>query len=263
MAEPTGSLRLIWRHTRDRRWTFTTWIVALYLLLNVIGRLSIATLGLTFDTDEDITIEYPVMVTDWGSQDWFSLPVNDFNGDASDYRKYQSTHCEYLQVISCHNSRSFFFIFKKSFLCLALAANRYNAARMNDYAMRGLLISPVGFDDNHPSPQQEFEQIKGLTRVLNESHVIYSYPFREFRGNVSSPSETMVLRSSSSCTKKMINETGIYEIDTYSGQVVKTPTGDLGMVSFRTNRGFLCRDSCANHTLRCLTQITFHPGVSI
>lgn len=95
MAEPTGSLRLVWRHTRDGQWTFTTLVTALYLLLNIIGRLSIATLGLTFDTNEDVTIEHPVMATNWGSQDWFSLPVDDLVGDASEYREYGSTHCEY------------------------------------------------------------------------------------------------------------------------------------------------------------------------
>lgn len=102
MAEPTGSARLIWRHTKDKQWTFTTCITALYLLLNIIGRLSIATLGLTFDTNEDVTIEYPAMATDWGSQDWFSLPVNHLAGDVSDYREYGSTHCEYFKEISWH-----------------------------------------------------------------------------------------------------------------------------------------------------------------
>ncbi|GAB1320997.1 hypothetical protein MFIFM68171_11207 [Madurella fahalii] len=193
MAEPTGSLRLMWRHTRDGRWTFTTWITALYLLLNVIGRLSIATLGLTFDTNEDVTIEYPAMATDWGSQDWFSLPVNDLVGDASEYREYGSTH-----------------------------------SRMNDYAMRGLLMSPIGFNESDPSSRQGIEQIEGLTRVLNESHVVYSYPFREFRGNVSSPSETMILRSSSSCTQKRIDGADIYEITWEQGESPReTLVGDI------------------------------------
>jgi hypothetical protein len=183
MAEPTGALRLMWRHTRDWRWTFTTWITTLYLLLNIIGRLSIATLGLTFDTNEDVTIEYSAMATDWGSQDWFSLPVGDLAGDASDYREYGSTH-----------------------------------SRMNDYAMRGLLMTPISLDESDPSSERGFEQIEGLTRVLNESHVVYSYPFREFRGNVSSPSETMFLRSSSSCTRKRIDGADIYETIVTQGE---------------------------------------------
>lgn len=102
---------------------------------------------------------------------------------------------------------------------------------MNDYATRALLMSPISFNDNDPSSLQGIEQIEGLTRVVNETHVEYSYPFREFRGNVSSPSETVFLRSSSTCTQKRIEGADIYEITQKQGEDAReTLIADIGMV---------------------------------
>ncbi|KAH6847530.1 hypothetical protein B0I37DRAFT_397674 [Chaetomium sp. MPI-CAGE-AT-0009] len=138
---------------------------------------------------DDVTIEYPAMATDWGSEDWFSLPVNELVG---------------------------------------ANLNRYDVARMNDYAMRGLLLTPISFSETDPSSQQGIEQIQGLTRAVNESHVEYSYPFREFRGNVSSPSDTMFLRSSSTCTRKAVDGSSIYEITLeQDGTLRRTLLGDI------------------------------------
>jgi hypothetical protein len=79
MANPTGALRLIWHHTvKDRKWTFTTTAVMIYLLTNIIGRLSVAAFGLTFDLNEQPGIEYPVMVTNWGTDAWFNQSADTF-----------------------------------------------------------------------------------------------------------------------------------------------------------------------------------------
>ncbi|KXX77184.1 hypothetical protein MMYC01_207683 [Madurella mycetomatis] len=77
MPNPSGSLRLIWHHTVNRggRWTRTTLAVAIYLFLNLLGRLSISALGLAYSLNE-IEKTYvgdpTTMVTDWSSQDWFN-----------------------------------------------------------------------------------------------------------------------------------------------------------------------------------------------
>ena len=42
-----------------------------YLLVNIIGRLSVAVFGLTFDLNEQPGIEYPTRVTNWDTNDWF------------------------------------------------------------------------------------------------------------------------------------------------------------------------------------------------
>lgn len=75
MPSPSGSLRLIWHHAvnRGRQWTRTTWAVALYLFLNLLGRLSIAALGLAYSLNEIPHIDYPITVPNWGSPTWLDL----------------------------------------------------------------------------------------------------------------------------------------------------------------------------------------------
>jgi len=76
MANPTGALKLISYDTRKLKWTRTTIVVALYLLINIIGRLSVAAFGLTFDLNELPGIEYPVMLSDWS-------PIGSMNASTS------------------------------------------------------------------------------------------------------------------------------------------------------------------------------------
>lgn len=149
---------------------------------------------------------------------------------------------------------------------LASPANRYDEARMNDYAMRALLMSPISFDESDPSSQEGVEHIEGLTRDFNETHIVYSYPFREFRGNVSSPSETMFLRSSSSCIQKRIDGTAIYEITSNEGEGLReTLVGELGIVPYLLSKPTErpCFGAWVLIICRCVQpQITFHPEVS-
>ncbi|EMR69802.1 hypothetical protein UCREL1_3176 [Eutypa lata UCREL1] len=71
MPKPTGSLQLIWHHaTNNRHWTTTTSVVALYLLANITSRLSVSSFGLTFELNDVADIDYPIMVTDWGTEDF-------------------------------------------------------------------------------------------------------------------------------------------------------------------------------------------------
>ncbi|GAB1312059.1 hypothetical protein MFIFM68171_02269 [Madurella fahalii] len=57
------------RCSDGRPWA-TTLIVALYLLINVVGRLSVAAFGLAYSLNEIPGIDYPVKVTDWSSKAW-------------------------------------------------------------------------------------------------------------------------------------------------------------------------------------------------
>jgi hypothetical protein len=77
MPNPTGASKLIWEHTKNRKWSSTTVIVTIYLIINITGRLSIATLGLTYDLNELPGIEYPVKLTDWGTDAWFNSSAYD------------------------------------------------------------------------------------------------------------------------------------------------------------------------------------------
>ena len=70
MAPPTGSLRLIWRHLRKDGTSRTTWIVAVYLMINVFGRLSVAVFGLTYNMMDRTGIQYPILSTNWASVSW-------------------------------------------------------------------------------------------------------------------------------------------------------------------------------------------------
>lgn len=74
MANPTGSLRLIWDHVSHRRASQTTLAVSLYLLVNLIGRFGIAIVGLTYGLNEVPGIEYPIKVPDWTSLNWTIYP---------------------------------------------------------------------------------------------------------------------------------------------------------------------------------------------
>jgi hypothetical protein len=80
MPNPTGSLKLIVHHCgRSGNWSVTTWIVLAYLLVNIIGRLSVATFGLTYDLNENAKVDYPVMLHDFGIRDWMQLDTSDLN----------------------------------------------------------------------------------------------------------------------------------------------------------------------------------------
>ena len=70
MAPPTRSLRLIKRHIRERRISRTTFIVTMYLLANILGRLSVAIFGLAFNLKDVERIVHPTLVTNWASALW-------------------------------------------------------------------------------------------------------------------------------------------------------------------------------------------------
>ncbi|KAK0707873.1 hypothetical protein B0H67DRAFT_648009 [Lasiosphaeris hirsuta] len=71
MANPTGAFKVVWHHAVGRgKWSATSGIVLGYLVVNIIGRLSVAAFGLTYDLNENAGVEYPPKVTDFGSSNW-------------------------------------------------------------------------------------------------------------------------------------------------------------------------------------------------
>ena len=80
MSPPTGSLRLIKRHIRQLRISRTTFIVTVYLVINVLGRLSVAIFGLAYNIMDQTGIEYPILATNWTSVSW-TTHVNATTGE--------------------------------------------------------------------------------------------------------------------------------------------------------------------------------------
>ncbi|PUU75109.1 hypothetical protein B9Z19DRAFT_1131900 [Tuber borchii] len=65
MPTPTGSAELLFAHFREWRLSLTTFIVMLYLFMNITGRLSVAIFGLTYNLKDNSTSIYPTLTTDW------------------------------------------------------------------------------------------------------------------------------------------------------------------------------------------------------
>jgi len=72
MSPPARSLRLIRRHIRGLRISRTTFIVTVYLVTNVFGRLTVAIFGLAYNMMDQTGIEYPILATNWTSVSWTS-----------------------------------------------------------------------------------------------------------------------------------------------------------------------------------------------
>lgn len=70
MSPPTGSVRLIQRHIREWRISRTTFIVTVYLVINIFGRLSVAIFGLAYNMTNETGIDYPILGTNWTSVSW-------------------------------------------------------------------------------------------------------------------------------------------------------------------------------------------------
>ena len=94
MGSPTGAFKVVYDQGWPWKWTKTTVIVALYLITNVAGRLSVAIFGLTFSLNDESGINYAVRVTDWNSsKGGDSLggiipPGNSRGGGLPDYEGY-------------------------------------------------------------------------------------------------------------------------------------------------------------------------------
>jgi hypothetical protein len=92
MPNPTGSLALIMHHCGPSgRFSSTTVIVLIYLVVNILGRLSVAVFGLTYDLNENAGIEYPVLLPDFSGPEWMRREQSSENNDLGMSRSYFAT----------------------------------------------------------------------------------------------------------------------------------------------------------------------------
>ena len=84
MSPPNCSLRLIKRHIKEGRTSRTTLIVTLYLITNILGRLSVALFGLAFNIKDEKGIYYPILATNWTSALW-TRSLNTLGSDVNGY----------------------------------------------------------------------------------------------------------------------------------------------------------------------------------
>ncbi|KAG0125891.1 hypothetical protein HOY82DRAFT_492264 [Tuber indicum] len=81
MPSPSGSALLIFAHLREwRRLSLTTFIVMLYLVVNITGRFSVAIFGLTFNLADIPVITPPTLITNWSSTVLLAKDATDFKG---------------------------------------------------------------------------------------------------------------------------------------------------------------------------------------
>ena len=70
MPSPSGSAALLYAHFREWRFSQTTFIVMLYLFVNITGRFSVAIFGLTYNLLDD-----PNEIPGTYATNWSSLPI--------------------------------------------------------------------------------------------------------------------------------------------------------------------------------------------
>jgi hypothetical protein len=102
MANPTGSVKLVWDHIKRREWTFAASASLLYVFVNMASRLSIAAFGLTYDLNEAARVEYPFKFTDWSTDGWFSTRKDQIGWD--DFTAYTPTFSTYRGKYDCKTS---------------------------------------------------------------------------------------------------------------------------------------------------------------
>jgi len=93
MPSPTGSAKLLIAHVLGGRLSLTTFVVMLYLFVNITGRFSVAIFGLTYNLVDDSVEDAPTLVTNWTSSILLTRNATDFEVAEDSLRK-NSTLCE-------------------------------------------------------------------------------------------------------------------------------------------------------------------------
>ncbi|PWW73371.1 hypothetical protein C7212DRAFT_288142 [Tuber magnatum] len=88
MPSPSGSAALIFAHIRKWRLSMTTLIVLIYLLVNIIGRFSVAIFGLTFNLADVPFKITPTLITNWDSTVLLAKNATDIGVAVKELRKY-------------------------------------------------------------------------------------------------------------------------------------------------------------------------------
>ncbi|RPA96895.1 hypothetical protein L873DRAFT_1791339 [Choiromyces venosus 120613-1] len=88
MPSPSGSLALIYAQIREWRFSSTTFIVMLYLFINIVGRFSVAIFGLTYNLADLPIVTPPTHVTDWSSSVLVTKNAEAFDVSSNQFRDY-------------------------------------------------------------------------------------------------------------------------------------------------------------------------------
>ena len=134
MQSPTGSAKLLFVHFREWRLSLTTFVVILYLLMNITGRFSVAIFGLTYNLVDDSVVDYPTLTTTWTPSVLLAKNATDFDLVEKSLRK---------DFALCENSP---FSWK---LWLILHAESYLDLVRGGLATLGSLPD-IGFDTSAP-----------------------------------------------------------------------------------------------------------------
>ncbi|KAG0634073.1 hypothetical protein HOY80DRAFT_1061535 [Tuber brumale] len=181
MSPPTGSLRLIWRHIRERRMSRTTFIVAAYLFTNVVGRLSVAIFGLSYNMTDKTGIEYPILVTNWTSASWTGRISS--NGAADDRRNVSETFMNSAWSGLQKYAKRPYWVYSKN----ATGAGSFH----------------IGDDISSYLPADL--QVSNTTLNLTRNTVEYSYNLKDFQEGYAIPSNHTV-HSAVNCSLIQIGE---------------------------------------------------------
>ncbi|KAL2265713.1 hypothetical protein VTJ83DRAFT_6813 [Remersonia thermophila] len=191
MQNPSRSLELVFHQLRrDKKLSTTALVVLVYVAFNVAARLGVAAFGLVYDINENVEIEHPVMVTDFGSGEWLSS-----NGAAT---KDPAKAIHMLQL---------------------------NQDKADSLANVGLMTVPIPFDASDPSTYTTNNiGVHGLDRLVDGNTVTYAYPLCEYQGAYEYRSPSKVIRSSSTCQGRVYEKGTIYSkgepvaaIDSHAG----------------------------------------------
>ncbi|KAK6496291.1 hypothetical protein TWF481_002316 [Arthrobotrys musiformis] len=192
---PTGALRLIWHHTANGKWTFTTLAVTVFLFLNISARLSVAAFGLTFDLNEVPSIEYQIKVADWSTRDWFDLSKDSLTGAFDDNVVVEPT--------------------------------------LSNYATFGLLTAPTNFDQKSPSSYNTTNLGgQGLDRKVEGNEITYSYFLKEYHDRETTLSKDKVIHSSARCVGRRLFDYNVYENGTIVGNIETRDGGSEYYIRF-------------------------------
>ncbi|KAF8246319.1 hypothetical protein K440DRAFT_685595 [Wilcoxina mikolae CBS 423.85] len=174
MAPPTGAIRLIFAHVKEKRWTRTTLVAIIYLFINVAGRLSVAVFGLSFNIADQPEVLYPLTMSNWSPPNWIHPEIDQkIPTDKMTWRDFNVTDD--------------------------------TADRFWLYAEQGLL----DFSQNIrvlPEPNPTFD-INIMQRTHQGDTVIFSYPLRRYEGE-EEVATNIIIDSSAKCKRRPVHVTG-------------------------------------------------------
>ncbi|KAK3985424.1 hypothetical protein QBC44DRAFT_275230 [Cladorrhinum sp. PSN332] len=150
IGTPTGSLKLMWSHTwSGKGWTTTTVVVFLYYIVAILGRISVASLGLTFELSEEDGVDFPVMITDWNTTRWV------------DGRQDSDTMARFGEY---------------ALVGLATAPVSFNKTDQASWTMKN--VSGYGLDRTVDGSKLTYtyslNEYRGLDRNFNDDHAVHS-----------------------------------------------------------------------------------------